>query len=119
MSYISLVIIAELKKECNQEDNSSSLAKVKRLVVVVNGCGSLAQEGGRSSLGCGHDADVSTSAYVCVQPVQEHVRTEAVSNGQANDSFVESMLAMSTLFLLRTVVARSELLLLCMYGARA
>ena len=45
-------------------------------------------------------------------------RTEAVSNGQANDSFVESTLAMATLFLLRTAVARSELLLLCMYGAR-
>ena len=45
-------------------------------------------------------------------------RTKAVSNGQENDSFVESKLAMATLSLLRTVVARSELLLLCMYGAR-
>ena len=44
------------------------------------------------------------------------IRTKAVSNGQANDSFVESTLAMATLFLLRTVVARSELLLLCMSG---
>ena len=34
------------------------------------------------------------------------------------DSFVESTLVIATLFLLRTVVARSELLLLCMYGAR-
>ena len=33
-------------------------------------------------------------------------------------SMVESTLAMATLFLLRTVVARSEFLLLCMYGAR-
>ena len=32
-------------------------------------------------------------------------------------SMVESTLAMATLFLLRTVVARSELLLLCVYGA--
>ena len=39
-------------------------------------------------------------------------------NRQANDSFVESTLVMATLFQLRTVVARSELLLLCMYGAR-
>ena len=45
-------------------------------------------------------------------------RTEAVSNGQSNDLFVESMLAMATLYLLRTVVARSKLLLLCMYGVR-
>ena len=45
--------------------------------------------------------------------------TEAVSNERTgNDSYVESTLAMATLFLLRTVVARSELLLLCMYGAR-
>ena len=40
-------------------DSSSLLAKAKRLVVVVNGCGSLAPEGGRSSLGCGHDAGVA------------------------------------------------------------
>ena len=57
--------------------------------------------------------------HVSVQPVRSKTRIEAVSNGQANDSFVESTLAIATLFLLRTVVARSELLLLCMYGARA
>ena len=45
-------------------DSSSSLAKAKRLVVAVDGCGSLAQEGGRSSLGCGHDASVATSTFL-------------------------------------------------------
>ena len=88
-------------------DSSFSLAKAKRLVVAVNGCGSLAQEGGRSSLGCGHDAGVATSALPDQRSACSRTRTKAVhavSNGQANDSFMESTLAMATLFLLRTVV---------------
>ena len=44
-------------------DSSSSLAKAKQLVVVVDGCGSLVQEGGRSSSGCGHDTGVAASAF--------------------------------------------------------
>ena len=91
-------------------DSSSSLAKAKRLVVVVDGCCSLAQEGGCSSSGCGHDATVATSAF----PTDNSF----VNIDWPLLSMVESMLAMATLFLLRTVVARSELLLLCMYGVR-
>ena len=46
-------------------DSSSSLAKAKRLVVVVNGCGSLAPEGGNSRLGCSHDAGVARQRSAC------------------------------------------------------
>ena len=59
-------------------DSSSSLAKAKQLVVVVNGCCSLVPEGGRSSLGCGHDASVARQCSAC-----SRTHTEAVSNGQA------------------------------------
>ena len=53
-------------------DSSSLLARAKRLVVAVDRCGSLAQEGGRSSLGCGHDTSIATSSFPG-QPVQEHI----------------------------------------------
>ena len=70
-----LAVLVEVTLSANLD--SSSLAKAKRLVVVVNGCGSLAPEGGRSSLGCGHDAGVARQRSTC-----SRTRTKAVSNGQ-------------------------------------
>ena len=66
-----LAVLVEVTLSANL-DSSSSLAKAKRLVVVVNGCGSLAPEleGGRSSLGCGHDVGVARQRSASVQ---EHV----------------------------------------------
>ena len=78
-------------------------------MIAVNGCGSLAQEGGRSSLGC---AAMTPGLHVRVQTVQEHVPKYKTDRQRLVCG------VMATLFLLRTVVARSELLLLCMYGAR-
>ena len=55
--------------------------------------------------------------HVIVQPRFKNTYRGSIKR-TGNDSFVESTLAMATLFLLRTVVARSKLLLLYMYGAR-
>ena len=46
-----LAVLAGVTPSVNL-DSSSSLAKAKQLVVAVDGCGSLAQEGGRLSSGC-------------------------------------------------------------------
>ena len=66
-----VVVLAGVTPSANL-DSSSSLVKAKRLVVAIDGCGSLAQEGGRSSSGCGHDAGFDTSVFP-EQPVQEHI----------------------------------------------
>ena len=68
---------------------------------------------------------MTTALHVSVQPVRRQYQTIDTivydqTDNAGNDSFVESTLAMATLFLLRTVVARSELLLLChVWCARA
>ena len=45
-------------------DSSSSLAKAKRLVVAVDGCGSLAQDGGHRC----HSGFVPVSQLICSGP---------------------------------------------------
>ena len=59
---VVLAVLAGVTPSANL-DSSSSLAKANRRLVVAVGCGSLAQEGGRSSSGCGHDAGVAMSAF--------------------------------------------------------
>ena len=88
-------------------DSSSSLAKAKRLVVVVNGCG---QEGARV-----WGVAMTPALHVSVQHVQEHVHRQYQTDRQRLVCGVNASHGDS---LLRAVVARSELLLLCMYGAR-
>ena len=104
---MALAVLAGVIPSANL-DSSSSLAKAKRLED-VDGCGSLAIEGGWSNKShSGSGIEVATSALPG-QSVQEHMPRQAGSNGQANSSVVKSKLAMvsmmATTLLYRTVVA--------------